>query len=214
MGIAADLPGPGTVWTKFLDRNYSSRAGVKPRIIVLHTTEGHNRPGLSDLNGLYGWFNNPAARASSHYGVDAEGNAIRMVKGTDKAWTACNYNSVSLNIEQVGFASTSRADWFRLYLPGLKRVANIMAHWVQQFDIPMKKSTQRGICGHVDLGAAGSGHHDPGPGYPFGTMLTWTKVIEWRLRGRPGGAHKVTAMARLAVVKRDIKRYRPVPDWV
>ena len=43
-------------------RNQSSRNGRKPKIIVLHTTEGHNRPGLSDLDSLVSMFDNPEDR--------------------------------------------------------------------------------------------------------------------------------------------------------
>ena len=56
-------------------RNQSSRNGVAPRIIVLHSTESDNRDGLADLRAVAGWFDNPKAQASSHVIVDAEGNS-------------------------------------------------------------------------------------------------------------------------------------------
>lgn len=85
--------------------NQSSRRGLKPRIIVLHTTEGHNRPGLTDLSGLVRFFDNPASQASSHVANDAEGNDARMVPDESKAWTQAAFNAVALSIEQIGFAS-------------------------------------------------------------------------------------------------------------
>jgi hypothetical protein len=47
-----------------LVRNRSSRNGSRPRLMVLHTTEGDNHPGIRDLEGLAGWFDNPDAQAS------------------------------------------------------------------------------------------------------------------------------------------------------
>jgi N-acetylmuramoyl-L-alanine amidase len=90
-------------------RNQSSRGGARPRLIVLHTTEGHSRRGSSDLEGLAAWFDNPASQASAHKGIDAEGNVVTMVPDSRKAWTQCAFNSVALSIEQVGFSSTSSA---------------------------------------------------------------------------------------------------------
>src|SRR5690349_3052274 len=46
--------------------NQSSRNGVKPRLIVLHTTEGHNTAGLDDLRGLVSFFDNPNSQVSAH----------------------------------------------------------------------------------------------------------------------------------------------------
>ena len=52
-------------------KSQSSRNGAKPSLIVLHTTEMHNRPGVEDLMALASWFDNPRAQASSHIGNDA-----------------------------------------------------------------------------------------------------------------------------------------------
>jgi hypothetical protein len=40
-------------------RNQSSRNGIKPKLIVLHSTESKNVPGLSDLQAIGNWFDNP-----------------------------------------------------------------------------------------------------------------------------------------------------------
>jgi hypothetical protein len=86
-------------------RNCSSRHGAFPRLIVLHSTEGANLKGIVDLKGLGDWFDNPAAQASSHVATDAEGNSARFVDDSVKAWSCEFYNSMSLNIEQVGRAA-------------------------------------------------------------------------------------------------------------
>lgn len=147
-------------------RNKSSRNGVKPRLLVLHTTESHNRPGVGDLQSLASWFDNASAQASAHIGNDAEGNDIRMVPDDAKAWTQARFNSVALSIEQVGQASqTSWPD------AQLDNTARWLAHWSRKYEIPLVHSVARGVCQHSDLGAAGGGHHDCGPGYPLGEVL-------------------------------------------
>jgi hypothetical protein len=147
--------------------NQSSRRGLKPRIIVLHTTEGHNRPGLSDLRGLVSWFDNPKAQASSHIGNDAEGHDARMVPDEAKAWTQAAFNSVALSIEQIGMAA--QRSWPEAQLDN---TARWIAHWSRKWQIPITHSTGHGVCQHSDLGGKGGGHHDCGPGYPFANVLS------------------------------------------
>lgn len=147
-------------------RNQSSRNGIQPRIIVLHTTESHNSAGASDLLALASWFDNPKAQASSHIGNDAEGNDIRMVPDERKAWTQAAFNSLALSIEQVGQAA--QGSW---PVAQLANTARWVAHWSRKYGIPLTHSTSHGVCQHSDLGVAGGGHHDCGPDYPFAKVL-------------------------------------------
>lgn len=190
-----------------LVRNRSSRHGTRPSLIVLHTTEGHNRAGTSDLIGLANWFDNPAAQSSSHVGIDAEGNKVRMVPDGEKAWTQANFNPQALSIEQVGFASKSKRFWITRYHRGLRAVAEQVADWSIKYNIPLKHSTSRGVCQHSDLGAAGGGHHDCGPGYPFKYVLYWARLIAWRKKGRKGGWRQANARRYKNAVLRQQRRY-------
>lgn len=161
-------------WKNYV-RNYSSRGGVKPRLVVLHTTESHNRPGISDLTSLISWFNNSSSQASSHFGVDAEGNTVRMVKDEHKSWTQRSYNPQALSIEQVGFAKTTRKDWMTDYHVQLRATARIIAHWCDKYKIPYQHSSRSGITRHVDISGPG-GHWDPGPGYPFNYVINFARA--------------------------------------
>ena len=176
-------------------QNQSSRNGVTPRLIILHTTEGTNQPGIQDLNSLVNWFNNPAAQASSHVGIDAEGNCVRMVEDERKAWTSGNFNPQSLNIEQVGFAKTSKRSWIVDYHPGLKRVAQQIAEWSRKYKIPLRHSIERGVCQHVHVSGPG-GHTDCGPGYPDTYVTRWARLIRWRMAGRPDSGRDQAASDR------------------
>lgn len=152
--------------------NQSSRNGVKPRIIVLHTTEGHNRPGLSDLHGLVSFFDNPSSQVSSHVANDADGNDARIVPDERKAFTQAAFNSVALSIEQIGSASQTNFPEAQL-----RNTARWIAHWSKKFGIPITHSTSHGVCQHRDLGSAGGGHHDCGPHYPLTRVLAMARSM-------------------------------------
>lgn len=150
-------------------RNQSLRmGGTKPTLIVLHSTESHNRPGINDLGAIVSWFNNPAAQASSHVVVDDEGHAARCVPDARKAWHVAQYNSKSLGIEQIGAAAQGRDAWTEKQL---RKVARYLAYWNYKYGIPLEYSTTHGVRRHMDLGAAGGGHHDPGVNYPFDHVI-------------------------------------------
>lgn len=160
-------------------RNRSSRGGVRPSLIVLHTTEGSNRAGLEDLRGLGSWFDNPAASASSTVANDAEGHNARYCRDEDKPWTQARYNAVSLSIEQIGFAS-------QRFWPDaqLRSTARWIAHWSKKHGIPIRRGavsggavTRSGVVQHSELGALGGGHHDCGPNYPLARVLELARAI-------------------------------------
>lgn len=188
--------------------NRSSREGEAIRVVILHTTEGHNRPGVSDLQGLANFFDNPAVEASSHLGIDAEGNSIRMVDDRQKAWTAGNANAYSLNIEQVGFAAESKRDWVRNHHRGLYRVAVVLARWHRRWDIPLRHSTRRGVCQHKHVSGPG-GHTDCGPGYPEAYVILWARLIAYRLAGKNKSLRARYYKRRVSAIQ---KRYGLRPD--
>lgn len=159
--------------------NQSSRDGQAPRVIVIHSTESHNRKGTGDLAAVTGWFDNPAADASSHVIVDADGASARCVDDARKAWTVSAWNAFTLNIEQIGWASTGRRGW-RLLRKELRETARWIAHWSIKHDIPIRKlkpGRSKGVCTHdyATKHGAGGTHWDPGD-YPLGFVL-------WLARG-------------------------------
>lgn len=158
-------------------RNQSSRGGVRPKLIVLHTTEGHDRPGVEDLRSLGAFFDNPNVQASSHVANDRDGNDARYVADERKAWTQAYFNPAALSIEQIGFAAFTRDEWLHHRSAQLKNTAEWIAYWAKKHRIPLRHSTVHGVCQHSDLGAAGGGHHDCGDGYPFGHVLNMARKI-------------------------------------
>lgn len=168
------VPKPERVFN--LERDTS---GPRPlsaiRLICLHTTEGHNRPGIEDLVGLANYFNGPI-EASATIANDAEGNDVRLLRDDQIPWTqgrkghSRNFNRESLSIEQIGFAATPRAAWLSTFMPQVENTALWVAYWTELYSLPTRKSTTKGVCQHADISGPG-GHWDCGPGYPFDVML-------------------------------------------
>lgn len=169
--------------------NQSTRDAVPTNLIVLHSTESHNRPGNADLAAIVGWFDNPEAEASAHVIVDADGNSARCVGDGSKAWSCRDYNSASLNIEQIGFASQGGRVW-RHNWKELRETARWIAQWSLHFHIPIRRGiaegggvVRSGIVTHKQLGLFGGGHVDPG-GYPVKRVLTLARLYKTARRGK------------------------------
>lgn len=171
------------VVAKQLSPNVSAR-GASPRLIVLHSTESHNREGASDIQAILALFARSATQASSHIVVDADGTSGRSVKDALKAWTQGNLNPWCLSIEQIGFAAQGRRSW-RECDRELHETARWIALWSRRHGIPIQKAkltgggsiVRPGVTTHWYLSKHGAGtdHWDPGD-YPMGYVL-------WLARG-------------------------------
>jgi hypothetical protein len=164
----ASKPAPVTINFDMTDMlpDHRPRQG-KPKIIVLHSTEGNNAPGLSDLQGLASVLRGESL--SVHVGIDAEGNMARYVPDDQVAFHVANFNPQSLGIEQVGKAA--QTSWPEAQT---NAAAKMVAYWAQHHDIPIRHSTSHGVCMHSDISkipGSGTDHTDPGDGYPFQKVL-------------------------------------------
>lgn len=154
---------------------YSSRGGSAVRLIVLHTAEGS-----TTIESLGSWFQNPSAQVSSHTGADDKVNTVgEYVARDQKAWTQAAANPYCVAIEMCGFAAWTAADW-QTHPNMLANTAAWIAEEAAAFGIPIVKlsaaqaqdGVSRGVCQHVDLGDAGGGHWDCGPGLPMDQLIS------------------------------------------
>jgi N-acetyl-anhydromuramyl-L-alanine amidase AmpD len=164
--------------------NQSSRNGVKPRIIVLHSTEGSNIPGSSaDLAGCTNFLCQGGVQASAHVIVDGDGHSARLVTDEQKAWHCARYNSFALGIEQIGHAASEH--WTR---DEIREAARWIARWSKKFDIPIRHGatdggfvTKSGVVTHKSLGILGGGHVDPGSAYPVEKCLALARFYRSKI---------------------------------
>jgi hypothetical protein len=116
---------------------------------------------------------------SSHTGIDDTPGVIgEYVRRSDKAWTQGNANPYSVAAELCAFAAWSPAEW-QLHQTMLANTAQWVAEECAAFGIPLRKLSasqaqdghSAGVCQHADLGAAGGGHWDCGPGFPMDDVI-------------------------------------------
>jgi N-acetyl-anhydromuramyl-L-alanine amidase AmpD len=186
---------------RHLSRNQSSRNGVKPLLIVLHSTESRNQPGLSDLRAIGNWFDTASAQVSAHTCNDAQGNDARYVPDSRKAWACAGYNSLSLNHEQIGAAAQTQ--WPEAQL---RNTADWIAYWSKLHGIPIQRGRvgngqviKPGVVMHSELGAIGGGHHDPGPAYPI------DQVLEYAINATPDARKQKLWKAHLGTARVQLK---------
>lgn len=175
--------------------NQSSREGARIHGLVLHTTESPDHPtGNADLVAIGQEFNTSSAQASAHLAVNLVGNFARYVPDDRKAWAVCDLNRVTLNLEQIGYAEFSRAEWFARHAQ-LHGAAEFLAYGHTHYGVPLEKGeaangaiTRAGVFQHKDFGLPGSGHTDCGDGYPQGyvTLLAQYFIAD---RLHPGSIH-------------------------
>jgi hypothetical protein len=154
--------------------NYSTRGGVAVRLIVLHTAEG-----ALSYQSLGNYFASPSSGVSSHTGIDDTPDTVgEYVARGQKAWTQANANPYAVAAELCAFAAWTAADW-AAHPQMLANTAAWVAEEAAAFGIPLVALTDaqaqdgqsRGVCQHADLGAAGGGHWDCGPGFPMADVM-------------------------------------------
>jgi N-acetyl-anhydromuramyl-L-alanine amidase AmpD len=162
-------------------RNQSERR-TPVLAVAVHSTESQDIPGTTDdLRSIRNWFDNPASQASSHIGIDGQGNTELWVHSAKKAWTIGAANSFTTNIEFVARAAQPGSAWEDAQI---KQGARWAAYWCITYGIPVQQGnvrnvnglcvcSKKGIIRHSDVTAAGFGTHtDPGPAFPMDEFLS------------------------------------------
>jgi hypothetical protein len=141
---------------------------------VVHTAEG-----ATTYQSLGSYFANPSSGVSSHTGIDDTPNVVgEYVARGNKAWTQANANPYSVATELCAFAAWTPNEWNAH--PGmLQNCAQWIAEEAAVYGIPIRKLNSSeaqggsaGICGHVDLGVSGGNHWDPGPNFPWNSVIS------------------------------------------
>lgn len=183
----ADLPEPLDLDTieQIPARNFTRAMRTTARVLVLHTTENACAPGVA--RNVAAWFAGPSApQASAHYVVGPD-VTLQGVPLACVAWAAPGANNDGVQIEQVGRAAFSEADWAgEPQQAMLERVAQLLAALCRRFELPAifldaaaLKRDERGVTTHVEVNRAyrRSSHTDCGPAYPMEAVLRRVRVL-------------------------------------
>ncbi|MET7999818.1 N-acetylmuramoyl-L-alanine amidase [Nonomuraea glycinis] len=172
--LAAATDYPGARWVAANAAGYAvSSRPTSDAIdrIVIHVAQG-------SYAGTISWFQNPAAKVSSHYVVrSSDGQVTQMVREKDRAFHAGDYNRRSVGIEHEGFVDN--ASWFtdQMYRASAALTRDI----ADRYGIPKNRTH---IVGHVQV--PGTDHTDPGPHW------NWTTYMNYVTGGSGGGTNPHT----------------------
>lgn len=146
--------------------NFGSRRGVKPDLVVLHTTE-------SGATSALRWFADERAKASAHYVLGPSGLVFEVVPEAMCAWHCGNrdYNHRSVGIEVAGYHD--RADTWTD--PVVESLGRLVGDICRRNDIPVDRAH---IIGHSEVPSpdgkhmGGLGRHvDPGVLTPYERII-------------------------------------------
>lgn len=152
-----------------------------PRVIVIHTTEGHEHFQAAEDGAAYNQRRTDGT--SAHYFVDPD-SVVHCVRTRDQAHCARrNGNRIGIQYELCGRASQTDAQWDDANSAAIIRRAAVQAaRDARKYGIPVVKLTPaqlrdggRGFVGHVDCTYAfpedNGDHTDPGPRFPWPEFL-------------------------------------------
>jgi hypothetical protein len=177
--------------------NYQSRGGTTVRLLVVHTTE--NNADITPAVNVANYFAQSSSQVSAHVVID-DSNTIQCVDYSQAAWTVADYNNVSESAEMVGYAAYGPADWSR-HAGTIERCAQWLRERASARGIPLTflsaadvAAGRSGWTSHLNLGAAGGGHHDPGDAAIAALqsaleddMATPQEIVDYSVGNKPDG---------------------------
>ena len=157
-----------------------------PVRFIIHSTETHDRAGLSDITGVLTYLKNTGKSGKAgddplgvHFCIDAEGH---LGQGGHARWLmygAAGANTGSIHCELIGQARFIRARWV-MRKKQLEKLARLMAWTSTRYDIPLRWDVHHGFLTHkmaTDAFMNGQGHWDPGFGFPRWLVMRRAREI-------------------------------------
>lgn len=171
-------------------RSYTPGRPDRVRVIVIHTTEGHEDQYAAE-NGAH----NDSTRVdgtSCHYFHDPD-STVQCVLTTDRAHSALPHgNAIGVHHELCGTAGQGAKGWAdSASLAIIRRAAKQAARDATKYGIPVRRLTSAevrngalGFCGHNEITLAfpedKGTHWDPGTDFPWAQFLS---LVEMELNG-------------------------------
>lgn len=143
---------PNAVWKGDIP-NRTIKGMIHPaQGLVLHIEQGSQA-------GTDGWFHNPIAKASAHFGIAKDGSVYQWVDTDDKAWAVAKGNPHWYSVENEGFAGQ------QLTAAQIESGANLFV-WLSKLDgFPLQLTSDpagKGLGHHSMGGLSWGGHACPG----------------------------------------------------
>lgn len=156
----------------------NQHGSMTPRVLVIHSTESHDRYGLTDVVGVLRYLEEHEDELGVHFVIDKDGNIGRggYIHARNLMYHCKGANDFSVGIELVGFARFTLTAWLTRRRQ-LRALAWLMAWLSQELNIPLRTSTARGVALHRDFPAGG--HTDPGRFFPRRRVL---RMARWNVR--------------------------------
>lgn len=187
----------------------------KPRCVIVHTTQGSQRPGPSDRHGVLDYI---AARGICVPWITDNDGITRMAPwGHLGDNHACGLDDKATGIEQVGMAQWSRKYWLREYRPTIRHTAWVVAYEVARMGLPVNQRTlEAHVFGHAEDEkcdrSACSDHWDPGSGFPFDVLfedaIDYAASQGWRAVATKGERRRVRRFAKVKEARRWARQLR------
>lgn len=134
-----------------LVKNFSSREGYIPELIVVHISAG-------SLTSMTNWFSTPNSQASAHYGVGKDGSVLQYVLEENKAWHAGRVNNPSFvlyrknlnpNLYTIGIENEGQDLQYAPEIQ-LKTLCELIKDIAKRWNIPIDRNH---IIGHFQIDA-------------------------------------------------------------
>lgn len=175
---------PDLLWIP--PRSYTRGRPAPPRVIVIHTTEGHEHFDAAEDGALHNQRRTDGT--SAHYFHDPN-STVQGVHTRDQAHTARrNGNRIGIHHECCGRAGQTDKQWDDANSNAIIRnAAKQSVRDAKKYGIPPVKLTPaqvragaKGFCGHVDITYAypedDGDHTDPGPRFPWAEFLALVRA--------------------------------------
>lgn len=161
-------------WPFIQARDFGAGRTVEVRLVVIHTPEFPE--GVDSALKVARYFQKPDYPSSANIVVD-NSQVVQCVKDSVVAYAAPGANHDGIQVELMGYAKQSRAEWRDHYsLQMLAIAADAVAQYCLKYDIPPIRlineelaAGKKGIVGHDQVTRVykQSDHQDPGPNFPW-----------------------------------------------
>lgn len=181
------------------------------RVIVVHTTEGHEDDQAAESGAHYDGIRTDGT--SAHYYHDPD-STVQCVLTTDRAHTARYHgNRIGIHHELCGSAKQSAVGWGDAASQAIiRRAAKQAARDAARWQIPIRRLTSAevrngalGFCGHNEITLAfpedNGTHWDPGTSFPWPFFLS---LVEQYTNGEDDmpSVEEIADAVKTAVVNR------------